>query len=139
LLRESGPLALEAAGLEIIHRVIVYSDKELIKILKKFNRQNGRLPLSKDMKRINGYPSIEVYMNRFGSWNKALLAAGLDLNNAIYSDKELIKLLRKAAKVLRKPYIATHLKKLKNYPSPKTFRKRFGNWDKALKAAGLKN
>lgn len=51
-------------------------DKEfLINELRRFERENDRLPMLEDMKKSNGYPSKKQYNKGFKSWEKALRAA----------------------------------------------------------------
>ena len=57
-----------------------YSDEFLILELHRFVNQNDRVPTFKDMQGKFGYPSNSSYVRQFGTWNKALEAAGLELN-----------------------------------------------------------
>ena len=78
---------------------------------------------------------------RFGSWNNALKAAGLqeNLSNLYVPNVELLKDLCICAKYLNK---IPQYKEYLNYPyriySTSTIISHFGTWNKALEAAGLK-
>lgn len=59
------------------------TNKELIEELKRFYKENGRSPTTRD-KLEYGWATFST---RFGSWNKALISAGLPLNDNIYGVK----------------------------------------------------
>lgn len=50
-----------------------YSDGNLLGLIREFVLKNKRIPTSRDCKS----PSCSVYRRRFGSWNKAVLKAGV--------------------------------------------------------------
>ena len=52
----------------------------LIEELQRFVRENERNPKMSDMKAKKGYPCYQTYVNYFGSWNNALITAGLKIN-----------------------------------------------------------
>jgi hypothetical protein len=52
-----------------------YSKKELIEILQKKAARLGRVPISRDFKKTR--PTYHKFCRTFGSWNKAIEAAGL--------------------------------------------------------------
>lgn len=51
---------------------------ELVRVLHQLSRELGRPPTQSDMENQGPY-SVDVYHNRFGSWNDALEKAGLQL------------------------------------------------------------
>lgn len=55
-----------------------YTDEELIEILKNYNNNIG-FPKSRDFMRKNNLPCARAYMDRFGSFKKALEIAGIDI------------------------------------------------------------
>lgn len=66
--------ALRKAGLEVSKRS--YTDDELTAVLRKLYVDLERLPTKRDLYDNEG-PWDKVYYDRFGSWNRALAAAGL--------------------------------------------------------------
>jgi len=64
----------------------LYDDTFLLNELKHFYTQTGRSPTQNDFNDIK-YPSVGVYQRRFGSWNNALIKAGLKINS---NQRELI-------------------------------------------------
>jgi hypothetical protein len=58
--------------------VNVYSDEELLNFLKNFYLKYNRNPISRDF-RVDkeNYPSDGIYLYKFGTWNNALIQAGL--------------------------------------------------------------
>lgn len=59
---------------------MTHNKKFLIFELQRFVLENGRNPRAIDMQGGFGYPSRSVYISHFGTWNNALLAAGLKIN-----------------------------------------------------------
>ena len=127
--------ALKAAGLSLNNNFC--SNEELISLLKAKAESLGRTPTAKDINSDKSMPSVIVYINRFGSWNKSLEAAGLSLDNNLYSGEELIELLKAKAESLGRTPTMTDVKSDKSMPSAETYRSRFGSWQNALRAAGL--
>jgi hypothetical protein len=81
-------------------------------------------------------PTGRTYINRFGSWRKALKAAGipLDPRNTGYDRDTLLAHLRDLARRLgRTPTLAD----LEDGPCGGTYQSHFGSWTAALSAAGL--
>lgn len=58
-----------------------YSRKELLRKIINFYTREGRIPLKKE------FNMYRVYKNKFGSWNKAIKAAGFQPNEVIFSKK----------------------------------------------------
>ena len=113
----------------------------LIELLKCFYYKEGRTPEMRDFNRNQNYPSYNVYYNVFGSWNNAVIDAGLKPNYGgkkgnLYTDEELLKLLIQF-------YVENGNSPTKSdfigypYPGATTYVRRFGNWQKALKIVGL--
>jgi hypothetical protein len=95
------------------------------------------------------WPSIHTYTARFGSWRKALIAAGLPAGRhgpsgakPRFSAQDCIDALREAAQIHGEPpTIASYdeLARASNnrLPSAATITKRFGSWYDALTQAGV--
>ena len=62
-----------------------YSKKELLVKIQQFHLKNGRIPLKRE------FNMYREYQQRFGSWNKAISAAGFEPNPVIFSKKFVAK------------------------------------------------
>ncbi len=60
-----------------------YTKDHLLNELKRFEKEEGRIPKEKDLSNNLGYPSIQSYKNYFGSLNKALKLIGMDLDTRV--------------------------------------------------------
>ena len=60
---------------------VKYSDMDLIKKIRDFYTQNGRIPLKRE------FNALRVYRIRFGSWNNAIKKAGFKTNPVLFSKK----------------------------------------------------
>lgn len=82
--------AIIAAGFEpTIYSKSAYShftDEEILAEIDRFVIENGHVPTSKEMNMFDNFPGLTIYIERFGSWNKALLKCGY---NPIYSREPL--------------------------------------------------
>lgn len=58
--------------------------------LRQFEGDNGRAPTSRDMRIAHGLHSYHSYRRAFGTWNKALKAAGIKFNKHRFSEAEAI-------------------------------------------------
>ena len=113
------------------------TNEDLIGLLKAKAESLGRTPTMKDVDSDKSMPSVATYIGRFGSWNKALEAAGLSSNKNSYSDEELITLLKAKAESLGRTPTQKDVDFDESMPSATTYRDRFGSWKNALRAAGL--
>lgn len=59
---------------------MTHTDEFLIEELQRFYRENNRVPIACEMSAKQGYPAMCVYQSHFGSWNKGLIAAKLEIN-----------------------------------------------------------
>ena len=131
--------ALEAAGLSINSLKFRCTDDELIELLQSRARNLGRTPTVKDVGSDNGMPSVVTYARTFGSWNQALEAAGLSINNLKfeYTDEELIKLLQSRARNLGRTPTVKDVGSDNGMPSAMTYIRTFSSWNEALEIAGF--
>jgi len=118
-----------------------YTDERLIEILRNLAAELGRPPTGKEMLARPGLPSPSTYVCRFGSWSKAKAAAGLDPRRRrrpqIYTDEQLLDILRDLAAELNRPPTQLELAACRDVPSPAAYYSHFGSWNAALEAAGL--
>ena len=135
--------ALAQAGIGRRGRKPQYSDDELLDILKHVTDRLGRPPTSSELALMDNVPSAATYANRFGSWTSALDRAGIKgkktgRGRKRYTDEKLLSLLNDAAGQLGRTPRVQDLSGMEGFPSPLTYRNRFGSWVAALKKAGLK-
>lgn len=119
--------ALELAGLPVKNsRRRGITTEQYVDLLKEYTTKLGRVPSSKEIQ------EGRAIINRFGSWNKALEAAGLArYKRKSFTQEDCIVIIQERAKVLgRTP-------KINEMTNISTIYKKFGSWNKALEAAGL--
>lgn len=103
-----------------------YTDEELLKIVSDKALELGRIPKSKEV--VQNW----AVSNRFGSWNKALKAAGLGTNKEYHTKEALLKLLQLKASQLGRTPSRNGMKERAS------FYRVFGDWETACIEAGLK-
>lgn len=99
--------ALEAAELPINQTKKNWTNEECLEAIRFFEREFGKKPKAKDFVGDESYPSYSTVQRRFGSWNKAIEAAGFIPARRIW-DRESIK-----------PAIYTLYEQLKRVPEVK--------------------
>jgi len=135
-----------------------YTRDQITGAMQVFALRNGRPPSSTDWEEAKLSPTRQVVLSRFGTWDKALEAAGLDpykvvhryspVGNPVYNPDTVADLCLTAIRALarklgRTPssidYQARHRdwRHENGYPSEKTLRRTFGSWNAALERAGL--
>jgi len=123
-----------------------FSDSDLIKDLQKVSKQLNKNSATIKDYQIYGQFSYQTLKKRFGSWGKALEAAGLkgskrpwggELSETRIPENELIEDMQIVAQKLEKKGITiAEYDKHGKYGSA-TICKRYGGWNKAKKHAGL--
>jgi len=114
-----------------------YTKEFLISELHRFVRENDRDPIAKDMKRINGYPSYDVYVTTFDSWVNACNVANINVSVYKYTDIFLLNELERFVIENGHPPTESNLINSNNYPSPHAYITHFGSFNKALILANL--
>lgn len=126
--------ALEAAELEIATpRNAAISNDALLDELRRLAGELERRPATRDMDDLGEFTS-KTYADRFGSWNSALEAAGLETSiprHAVISNEALIDELQRLATDLERRPSENDMREYGMF-SPKTYRNRFGSWVDAL-------
>jgi DNA-binding protein H-NS len=114
--------------------------EKYISILRKAAEENGGEISYKKYENQKYSPSASTISTYFGSWTKALQAAGLKTNEKFaknYSKEEIIKALQRYAEE-NDGFLTYDLYRNKKYkPSDTTIRKKFGSWNQALREAGI--
>ena len=126
---------LEAAGLEVNRRNI--TDEELIAQIQMLAKELGKVPSEKKFDKDPRVAGSATAISHFGSWNKFIEAAGLEVNWHNITDEELIAQVQMLAKELGKAPSAEIFDKDPRTASERTPRSHFGSWNKFLEAAGL--
>ena len=136
---ESWDAVLAAAGLERRSQDTAncISEQELIAELKSLSVDLDRTPTTTEMNERGQY-SAQPYRDRFGSWDAALDAAGLEPTRQEpankLSEQELLEEVNALAAELGHPPTTTDMRTDGAY-SPGTYVNRFGSWAQALTAA----
>ena len=129
--------ALKAAGLQT-RRTLVYSDEQLLQILRDLAAKLGQSPAGHELEARRDLPSLKTYYERFGSWLAALAAAGLQPRRPpVYTGEQLLQSLRDLAAELGRSPTSRELGGRRDLPSPKAYERYFKSWNAALEAAGL--
>lgn len=108
--------------------------------LRYFYEKEGISPTTEDFINNQKYPGFLIYTKYFGSWNKAIIEAGLQTNNSgskkLYTDEELLECLTHFYEENGRPPSWRDFNNLK-YPNHVTYINRFGSWKKSLEIVGL--
>lgn len=102
------------------------SNQEIIIEIQNKAKELGRTP------KISEVDIGKIAINKFGSWNKALQAAGLEVNQKSYTRSEIIQLFQEYAKENNRTPRQCDLSINDN-----VCRRIFGSWSEAVRAAGL--
>jgi len=116
-----------------------HSDDELLQELHNLAEELGQTPTAIEMNEQGRFFSSR-YCDRFGSWNNALRAADLKVNQVGHgqiSDEQLRISLQDLADDLGRTPTAVEMNEQGRYSST-TYCDRFGSWNNALRAADLK-
>lgn len=121
-----------------IHRANAHSEEEirevLIAELQRLADQLNHPPGLRDMSQ-DGAHSSKTYQKKFGSWNNALRAAGLGINEETNIDKsDLIDELRRLAEELGRTPTSRDMADRGKYGTA-TYTHKFGSWNDAVQEA----
>jgi predicted transcriptional regulator len=116
-----------------------YTDEELLDHLQRLAEELGRTPTERKINEVEG-PSARTYNRRFGGFQQAQQAAGLEPNRSAceeeYTDEELLNHLQRLAEELGRTPTAEDIREADG-PCPDTYRSRFGGIQEAQAAVGL--
>lgn len=130
--------AVEQAGYEPRASDGKIPTEELIEELQRLDAELGKTPRQQDMDEYGEYSS-DTYANRFGSWNAAIEAAGLEPNSRgtdRIPEEKLLDELRRLADELGETPSAEDMAASGEY-STWPYKDRFGSWTAAVKKAGF--
>lgn len=108
--------------------------EDMLKMLRQFNDENGRSPKKREIKQWG------AICYHFGSWNKALEAAGLEpLRKSVYTETEMIATLKNYYAKYGKSPTANDCNKTKELKDTRTYFKTFHckTWADVLRKAKL--
>jgi hypothetical protein len=126
--------AIRAAGFTPNKQPI--SREDLIDELHRIAEELGESPGKREMNELGQY-SYSAYRNEFGTWNKALLEAGLEPNLKEIPREDLIQALEDLAESLERIPRVNDMRHQGRY-SLTAYRNEFGGWNNALRAAGFR-
>lgn len=115
------------------------TNQKLFDDLKSVCESLGTRKLSQKVYDENGNFSVATYKKRFGSWNNALEQAGLEITEKIkkISLDDLVNDLKHISNKLYGKKLTQNIYRQYGRYDVKTYKSRFGTWNKALKKAGL--
>jgi hypothetical protein len=118
-------------------RIRGYTKEELIEQLQRKAKELGRTPTGLDISADPRLAHAATFRIIFGSYNQALVAAGLKILRPSYTKKQLVaQLQRKTAELGRLP-VGPDIQADPDMASWKTFFNVFGSYNLALEAAGF--
>lgn len=116
-------------------------DRErILEAIRRFARRHGRPPSSEEwqLKGPQRNPTAAVVRRHFGSFTAALAAAGFEPHWRPFTDDEALLALRAYFQETGRPPTVREWNKLGRRPSAGGLIKRFGSWNAALDAAGVR-
>lgn len=142
--------AKREAGLAVTEPPKPFTDDELLDELRRLANKLGTTPTADQMNRHKETPHSWTYEERFGYWNEAVRAAGLEPNvrggtarSRGHSKGALIAKLQEFAETMDREGAPTaremdrRSKTDEDWPCQSTFRNVFGSWAQAVALAGF--
>lgn len=127
--------ALTAAGLGV-NKTYNLPTKALLNELTRLKDRLGAPPSKSDMEQYGSFSS-RPYLQRYGSWNNALRAAGLDVNQHMNPSRhELLAEIKRMANQLDRSPTGEDMENSGRY-GRSAYYDEFGTWHDAIDAAGL--
>lgn len=130
---------LKGIKLELSRKELSKNKEYLLEIMRYFEKKEGRVPQQLDFRNNSKYPSFDLYVNMFGTWNKALELARLwekrDLSR--YANEQLLDYLRQFYEEKGRPPAIQDFTTNQRYPGFMVYVRRFGSWENALKLVVL--
>lgn len=123
-----------------------YTDADLKQSLRRLADDLGRPPTTCEYQQAPVGASEATLRKRFGSWEAAVAAAGLDpddiprsggYHGRTYDEDEMVAELQRVASDLGRPPTTTEFDDAETEPGRTAYHDRFGSWEQALEACGL--
>ncbi len=114
-----------------------YNKDILLSLLIEFVKENGRNPQARDFVKNPKYPHFSTFQREFGSWDNALIEAGIYIERSWTRD-EIIESIKRFSEKNGRPPMQKDFVGNPEYPSQASVQRAFdGSWNNALKATGL--
>jgi hypothetical protein len=111
------------------------TDDQLIADLKRISNEHGIRKISQSILSKYGRFNATTYITHFGSWNNALLTAGLEISNEVeISDARLFENLLTIWQIVGKQPARADLTNSASIFSQSPYLRRFGSWTNSLKS-----
>jgi chromatin segregation and condensation protein Rec8/ScpA/Scc1 (kleisin family) len=116
-----------------------YNKEEVIIYLKKLFNERGRMLTTDEYIKERHIPSYWTIIKLFESWDNALREAEIPSSPNIirYSDEDILNSIKEFYYEFKEDTSEYKYKKLKRKPGLTTIYRRFGNWNTALRCAGV--
>lgn len=121
-----------------------YKKEFLINEIKRFVKEFGRVPISKDFKKLDDYPSRKTFTNHFGNFNDVIRLAGFEPvgmsrrdNKIRYTKDFLLEQINNYIEQNNKTPTLANLTQYLGYEPTIYFNKVFDGYSNALKELGL--
>ena len=121
----------------------LYTKKSIIESIQKFYANKDVKPRTRDFVGNPDYPSRDTIVRYFGSFNAAIIEAGLfhrktpNTNYAHQTKAGIILAIQKYYSSHNKVPTTRDFENNKDYPVPSTVKNLFGSWNTAIAAAGF--
>ncbi len=109
----------------------------MLEDLRRIAKELGRTPTASDYRKHGKYPASTL-IHRFGSFNNAVKAAGLEPREKNVDDQKIVEDLRRVYEIIGRPPSCSEYRK-HGKVSIQTIFRRFGNYLSLLRKAGFRN
>ena len=116
-------------------------EKEVTERIQRLSKEIKHVPSLKEYMLIEKWPSRATIYRNLGTWDKVLDKAGfknVKSYNQSYTNEQIIKMIQDTAKIIGKVPTFKEYINIQGVPSRPVISRRFGPWNNALIAAGLK-
>lgn len=132
--------AIKEAGLKVYEHIKpgTWTQDRIIAALQLKAQELGRKPTMHDVDKDKSMPATDTVKRVFGSWSNALEQAGFEPKRGRkHENQKLIRLLIAKASEMGVAPSQRAVNQDPDMPSSSVFKRHFGSWNAAIKAAGL--
>ena len=102
--------------------MVRYTKEELVKMVQEHSKILGRTPKMKEVAKNENFPSMNLFLREFETWNNLLKKCNLKLNSVRYYSKEhLLNVLKLLSNRIGRTSRIEDLNGDKDLPSPKVY------------------